>query len=187
MSTDTVVAVKEVAIELEQSLSKAIRGMSSSGIEVISNRSYNKLRELLEDARAEGATIVQPDQDVSEMPPNFHPPTLIIGVTPKMRYFHDESFGPLLGLIVVENGAEAERIVHSLGYGLSSAIWSQDFHGALSLARRIPVGAVHINAPTVHDEQTLPHGGVGLSGFGRFGGTWGLKEFTQTKTVILHR
>ncbi|KAH0279180.1 salicylaldehyde dehydrogenase, partial [Aureobasidium melanogenum] len=186
MSTDTVVVVKDVAVELEQSLSRAVGSIDSSGFRVISDRSHTKIVELLEDARARGASIVQPGQDASKKPPNTHLPSLVIGLTSKMRYFHEESFGPLLGLVIVENELEAERIVHSLGYGLSSAIWSKDVHGALSLARRIPVGAVHVNAPTVHDEQTLPHGGFGLSGFGRFGGTWGLREFTQTKTVILH-
>lgn len=187
MSTDTVVVVKDIAAEFEQVLTKAVKHAPSPGVRLMTQKSHVKVGELLEDARAKGATVVEAGQNASEKRADSHQPSLIIGLKPEMRYFYEEAFGPLLGLIVVDNEAEAERIVHCLGYGLSLAIWSQDVHGALNLARRAPVGAVHINAPTVHDEQTLPHGGVGLSGFGRFGGIWGLKEFMQTKTVILHR
>lgn len=81
---------------------------------------------------------------------------------------------------------QAVKIVNDSLYGLSGAIFSRNHMNALSLAKKIHTGAIHINSATVHDEPTLPHGGRKDSGWGRFGGHWGLEEFLQTKTIILH-
>ena len=54
---------------------------------------------------------------------------------------------------------------------------------ALSVARSLECSAVHINSTTVHDESSLPHGGLKSSGFGRFNGSYAIQSFTQTKTV----
>jgi acyl-CoA reductase-like NAD-dependent aldehyde dehydrogenase len=77
-------------------------------------------------------------------------------------------------------------LVNESLYGLSCAIFSQDYLKALKMAKLINTGAVHINSATVHDEPSLPHGGWKESGWGRFGGRWGFEEFLQTKTIILH-
>lgn len=71
-------------------------------------------------------------------------------------------------------------------YGLSAAIFTTSHFRALKLAGEMRVGAVHVNSMTVHDEPTLPHGGVGESGFGRFGAKWGIEEFLETRTVVLN-
>lgn len=56
----------------------------------------------------------------------------------------------------------------------------------MALGRQLDVGAVHINGGTVHDEPNFPHGGAASSGYGRFGGSWGMREFTRTKTIMLY-
>lgn len=111
---------------------------------------------------------------------------LVEDLNTNMDLFFTESFGPVLGLKVVETVSEAIKVARLSEYGLSAAIWTKSHHLALTLAQQLNVGAVHVNGMTVHDEATLPHGGRGDSGYGRFGGAWGLQEFLQTQTVVLN-
>lgn len=103
-----------------------------------------------------------------------------------MKLYEVESFGPVFGILSVETESQIIEMIQQAKYGLSSSIISKDHYRALGLARSIKAGAVHINTMTVHDEATLPHGGVGDSGWGRFGARWGLEEFVQTKVVTIH-
>ncbi|EFX02135.1 aldehyde dehydrogenase [Grosmannia clavigera kw1407] len=190
MSTDLVVVVRAVADAFKAELQKALRQIDGTSWTVISPRSAAKLEGLVADAVSKGATVLSTATAGSRSglppPPQDLPFRLVEDLTPAMHYFAEESFGPMLGLVVVEDEAAAERVVNASEYGLSAAVWSRNHHRALELARRLDVGAVHINAPTVHDEATLPHGGSKSSGFGRFGAEWGLLEFSQSQTVILH-
>jgi acyl-CoA reductase-like NAD-dependent aldehyde dehydrogenase len=108
------------------------------------------------------------------------------GISSNMEFFEIESFGPLLGILTVEREEDIQAITQRFSYGLSSAIFSRNHHRALSFAKTLNSGAVHINSMTVHDEATLPHGGWGDSGWGRFGSRWGLEEFLQTKSVVFN-
>lgn len=103
-----------------------------------------------------------------------------------MELYEIESFGPVFGTVSVQTEDQIFKMIQQAKYGLSSSIISRDHYRALQLARCIKAGAVHINAMTVHDEATLPHGGFGESGWGRFGAGWGLEEFVQTEVVTLH-
>lgn len=115
--------------------------------------------------------------------------TVVEGVTPDMDIYSHESFGPLISLIPIETTDEAVAvaIVNECRYGLSAAVHSKDDYRALSLAKELQVGAVHINGATVHDESTLLHGGYRDSGWGRFGAGWGLAELVQTKTMVMNK
>lgn len=110
-------------------------------------------------------------------------PTVVGGVTQKMEIFHTESFGPSVSLIAIGSDEEAIDVANDTEYGLTGAVFSKNLWRALSIARRIESGAVHINSMTVHDEAGLPHGGIKNSGWGRFNAQAGLEEFLKTKTV----
>ena len=106
-------------------------------------------------------------------------------VTADMRIYTEESFGPVVAIIRAGSVDEAVRIANESEFGLSSAVFGRDTMAALAVARRIESGICHINGPTVHDEAQMPFGGVKASGYGRFGGTWGVNEFTELRWITL--
>ena len=112
-------------------------------------------------------------------------PTVLRGVTPKMRIYKEESFGPVASIIEADSEDRAVEIANDTQYGLSSAIFSSDVAHALELAKRIKSGICHINGATVHDEPQMPFGGVGDSGFGRFGSRAALEEFTELRWITI--
>ena len=133
---------------------------------------------LVADAKAKGATVhTGPGEDSH----NLVQPRVLTGVTPEMDIYTQENFAPLLAITPFKTDEEAIAIANSNDYGLAAAVWSKDEGHAYKVASQIDAGMVHINGSTVHDTQTLPHGGWGKSGWGRFNGVEGLKEFTQIK------
>ena len=111
--------------------------------------------------------------------------TVLDQVTPAMRIYAEESFGPVAAIIRVRGADEAVRVANDTDYGLSSAVFGQDIRRAMDVASRIEAGICHINGPTVHDEAQMPFGGVKASGYGRFGGTAAIAEFTDLRWVTL--
>ncbi len=111
--------------------------------------------------------------------------TVIDHVTPAMRVYAEESFGPVKPIIRVAGDDEAVRVANDSDYGLSAAVFSRDVQRALAVAGRIESGIVHINGPTVADEPQMPFGGVKASGYGRFGGRAGISEFTDLRWVTV--
>jgi acyl-CoA reductase-like NAD-dependent aldehyde dehydrogenase len=111
--------------------------------------------------------------------------TVIDGVTPSMRLYREESFGPLVAIIRVAGVDEAVRVANDTEYGLSASVYGRDAVRALAVAARIESGICHINGPTVHDEAQMPFGGVKASGYGRFGGKAGIAEFTELRWITV--
>jgi len=95
----------------------------------------------------------------------------------------EESFGPLVPLIVAENEAQALELANDTEFGLSSAVFSSDMDRALDFARGIVAGMTHINDMTVDDQPNAPFGGEKNSGLGRFNGHWAIEEFTRAHWV----
>ncbi|KAL4807918.1 Aldehyde/histidinol dehydrogenase [Aspergillus unguis] len=186
MSTDLVIATTAVARALEDKILLRLQNTDQIVPVVISPAAKEKLEGLISDAREKGACIYTAPSPSGSVPPNYYPATMVTGLTTAMKLYEVESFGPVFGIVSVETERQIIEITEQAKYGLSSSIISRDHYRALELARCIKAGAVHINAMTVHDEPTLPHGGVGDSGWGRFGARWGLEEFVQTKVVTLH-
>ncbi|HVY35603.1 MAG TPA: aldehyde dehydrogenase [Caulobacteraceae bacterium] len=106
-------------------------------------------------------------------------------VTSDMRIYHEESFGPVVSVIRGNGDDDLVRLANDTEYGLSSAVFATDINRALSVARRIEAGICHINGPTVQDEAQMPFGGVKGSGYGRFGGRYGVAEFTDVKWLTI--
>jgi vanillin dehydrogenase len=116
---------------------------------------------------------------------NFYQPTVIAGVTPDMRIYSEESFGPITSIIKVNSAEEALKVANDTSYGLSAGVITNDLQKAMDLALRLESGMVHINDTTVTDEPHVPFGGVKNSGFGREGGNYSMEEMTELKWITI--
>ena len=113
------------------------------------------------------------------------PATVIDRVSPSMKLFREESFGPVVAVTRARDEAEAIRLANDTEYGLSAAVFTKDAARGLRVAKQIRSGICHINGPTVHDEAQMPFGGVNASGYGRFGGRAGIEAFTDLRWITI--
>ncbi|RVC52697.1 aldehyde dehydrogenase, partial [Mesorhizobium sp. M4B.F.Ca.ET.088.02.2.1] len=148
---------------------------------LISSQAADKMEELVADAVAKGAKLVAGGKRTGTVVDA----TLLDHVTPSMRVYAEESFGPVKPVIRVKGEDEAVRVANDTEYGLSSAVFSRDIKRAMAVAARIQAGICHINGPTVGDEAQMPFGGVKGSGYGRFGGKASIAEFTDLRWVTI--
>ena len=189
MSTERIVADRAVADALSQKLADRARAlpigdprepMTAIG-PLVNDAAVERVSALVRDAIEKGATALSGGEPNG---PCF-PPTVLSGVTPEMRLYAEESFGPVVTVIAVDGPDEAVRVANDTEYGLSAAVFSEDVPAALELAQRIESGICHINDTTVHDEPQMPFGGVKASGWGRFGGRAALEEFTELRWITV--
>ena len=113
------------------------------------------------------------------------PAHVIDKVTPAMKLFRDESFGPVVAVSRAKDEEEAIALANDTDYGLSAAVFTRDTARGLRVARRIKSGICHVNGPTVHDEAQMPFGGTKASGYGRFGGKAGIDAFTELRWITI--
>lgn len=95
----------------------------------------------------------------------------------------EETFGPILPLLIAEHEQHALELANAGEYGLSSAVFTRDMARGLAFARGIVAGMTHINDMTVDDQPNAPFGGEKNSGLGRFNGHYALDEFTRAHWV----
>ncbi|MFW5705412.1 MAG: NAD-dependent succinate-semialdehyde dehydrogenase, partial [Bacteroidota bacterium] len=112
----------------------------------------------------------------------FYEPTVLAAVTPEMPAFKEETFGPVLSIIQVENEAEAIEAANNSRFGLGGSLWTQDKERGILAARQVQSGAVFVNGMTKSDPR-LPFGGIKKSGYGRELSHYGIKEFVNIKTI----
>ena len=189
MSTERILVHSSIAeafqTRLQEKLKLVFGDQTTKGMPLITSTSAHKNRALLANAVGNGAQVFhgedgsKPTADVD----TYIKPTILTNVNSDMDLFNRESFGPSVSLYTYETEAEAIELANNTEYGLSAAVYSEDLRAAFRVADALESGAVHINTMTVHDEFALPHGGVKKSGYGRFNGTEGIREFLYTKTV----
>jgi acyl-CoA reductase-like NAD-dependent aldehyde dehydrogenase len=148
---------------------------------LISLASAEKMDALIADAVAKGATLIAGGKRNG----TIMEATLLDNVKPDMRIYAEESFGPVKSIVRVKGEAEAIRAANDTEYGLSAAVFTRDVKRGMNVAKKIQSGICHINGPTVSDEAQMPFGGVKASGYGRFGGTAVINEFTELRWVTI--
>ncbi|MDE1917004.1 MAG: aldehyde dehydrogenase [Sphingomonadales bacterium] len=148
---------------------------------VVDMRTVVHVNALIDDALGKGATMPVGGKGETVL----MPATVIDGVTPDMKLYRDESFGPVVAVIHARDEEDAIRLANDSEYGLSAAVFTSDAARGLRVARRIQSGICHVNGPTVHDEAHMPFGGVGASGYGRFGGKAGIDSFTELRWITI--
>jgi succinate-semialdehyde dehydrogenase / glutarate-semialdehyde dehydrogenase len=112
----------------------------------------------------------------------WYPPTVVAGLTPEMRMWSEEVFGPVAGLYRAGDYAEAVELANGVAFGLGANAWTSDPVEQEHFARDLDAGSVFING-MVTSYPELPFGGVKDSGYGRELDGHGIREFCNTKTV----
>jgi vanillin dehydrogenase len=189
MATERIVVERPVAESFVERLGERAAALSvgdprepETQLGPMVNRSaLERVAGLVDDAVQRGAQVVTGGE--AEGP--CYRPTVLTGVTPEMRIYHEESFGPVVGVVSVDTPEEAVRIANDTEYGLAAAVFGGHVSTALELARQIESGICHVNGSTVHDEPQMPFGGVKASGWGRFGGKAAIEEFTELRWITL--
>jgi succinate-semialdehyde dehydrogenase/glutarate-semialdehyde dehydrogenase len=139
------------------------------------------VEELVADAVAQGAEVLVGGQ-APDRPGWYYPATLVAGVTPQMRMYREEVFGPVAQLHRVASLDEALMIANDTDFGLGSNIWTQDEAESERFVNEVQAGLVFVNGMTTSYPE-LPFGGVKTSGYGRELADLGNKEFCNAKSV----
>jgi succinate-semialdehyde dehydrogenase/glutarate-semialdehyde dehydrogenase len=184
-----IMVVDEVYDDFVAGLAKSFEGLepgdpsdpATALAPLSSERAAQGLLEQLQDALDKGAKAVvgggRPDRTGA-----FVEPTILTDVTPEMRAFHEELFGPVAVVYRVKDADEAVELANSSPYGLGGSVFAGDADRAREVADRLESGMVFVNALT-SSQADLPFGGVKRSGFGRELSELGISEFANRKLV----
>ncbi|MEU8420646.1 NADP-dependent succinic semialdehyde dehydrogenase [Micromonospora sp. NPDC048835] len=146
-----------------------------------SERGRDEVHAQVRDAVDNGATVLCGGE-----PPTgdgwFYPPTVVTDLTPQMRMWSEEVFGPVAGLFRVSSYEEAIEVANGTSFGLGSNAWTRDPAEQERFATDLDAGNVFVNGMTTSYPE-LPFGGVKNSGYGRELSALGMREFCNTKTV----
>ncbi len=154
---------------------------------LVSDEVLEKVEAHVEDARAKGATILTGGTRRPDLGPLFYAPTLLEGVTPEMRLFEEETFGPVVALYPFDTDREAIRLANASPYGLNASLWTRDTARGRRLAAQIRCGTVGVNDAyqAAWGSIDAPMGGMKASGLGRRHGREGFFRFTEAQTVAV--
>ena len=152
-------------------------------------RQLRILEDLVADAVAKGARVLAGGKRApAALGGQFFEPTLLVDVDHSMRITQEEQFGPIMVVIRARDEAEAIRLANDCPYGLGSSVFTRDRARAERMASRIRAGMTVVNDyGLAYMIQSLPFGGVGLSGFGRINGREGLRACCNEKAVVTDR
>ncbi|MDO9094115.1 MAG: aldehyde dehydrogenase [Rubrivivax sp.] len=190
MSTERIIVDQKVADDFCALFAKKAKGLPLGDPRktepvvlgsVIGMGTVEHCNALIDDALAKGAKLLCGGKADSTL----MPATLLDRVTPAMRIYSEETFGPVKCIVRVDGVEAAVACANDNEYGLSAAVFGRDIARAMNVARRIESGICHVNGPTVHDEAQMPFGGVKGSGMGRFGGKAGVHEFTELRWITV--
>jgi len=147
-----------------------------------------RVEEQLREAVARGARILAGGRRRPDLGPCYFEPTVVADVDHSMRLMQEETFGPVLALRAVESIEEAVALANDSPFGLAASIWTSDGRRSRELAGQLKAGAVMVNdVASYFGICEAPHGGRGVSGWGRTHSRLGLLELVQVKYVDVDR
>jgi acyl-CoA reductase-like NAD-dependent aldehyde dehydrogenase len=148
---------------------------------LITEKAVATVKKRVDDAVQQGAKVLAG----GDAEGSVYQATLLSDVPGESEFARVETFGPVASVEVVESPEEAVQRANATTYGLSAGIITSDPDRGLALAQQIEAGIVHVNDQPVRDEPQMPFGGVKGSGFGRFGGSAVINEFTEVHWVTV--
>ena len=192
MSADRILVHRAVADEFAARLAQRAAGLPGGDPAdpsviigpLISADAAKRVSGLVDEAAAAGARVLAG----GGVPDGSHyPATVLADVTPDMRIHTQEIFGPVCTVLTVDDEDHAVEVANDSPYGLTAGVVTRDQARGLAVARRLRTGIVHVNDQSVDDEPMAPFGGVGDSGYGRFGGRAALDAFTDLRWITLQQ
>jgi succinate-semialdehyde dehydrogenase/glutarate-semialdehyde dehydrogenase len=158
--------------------------LSDGGYAPLSSRTAaERLAAIVDDAVAKGAEL-HAGGELAAAPAAYYSPAVLTGITPDMRAYREELFGPVAVVYRVESEDEALDLANDSDYGLGGAVFSSDAERARAVASRLDVGMANVNTPAGEGAE-IPFGGVKRSGFGRELGPLGMDEFVNKRLLYV--
>ena len=163
---------------------KAADGIEGDYGPLCTEAQFNRLSQQYDNAIALGAQASGPLIRTG----HFLQPVILWNVTPEMQIMQEESFGPIVAVMAFDNHQQAVELINDCQYGLNGSIFSRDTRLAKSLANQLELGNWAINDVIKNAGHAgLPFGGVKHSGFGRYRGAEGLRQFSRTVSGLTNR
>jgi acyl-CoA reductase-like NAD-dependent aldehyde dehydrogenase len=189
MSARKIIVEESIADTFVERLVEKTKGLKSGDPKeqdtiigpLITEDAVAKVKSRVDDAVAKGAKVLAGGEAEGAV---YHP-TLLTDVPEDSDFARAETFGPVAAIDVVGSADDAVERANATTYGLAAGIITSDPDRGLTLAQQIQSGIVHVNDQPVADEPQMPFGGVKESGFGRFGGTAAINEFTELHWVTV--
>jgi succinate-semialdehyde dehydrogenase/glutarate-semialdehyde dehydrogenase len=150
---------------------------------LIDAKAVEKVEEHVADATSKGATVITGGKRHA-LGGTFYEPTVLAGVTPQMKIFAEETFGPVAPLIRFRTDDDVVELANRTEFGLASYFYSRDLGRAWRVAERLEYGMVGVNTGLITTE-VAPFGGVKQSGLGREGSKYGIDDFLEIKYLCL--
>ena len=150
---------------------------------LIDTAALAKVEDHVADALSGGAKAVTGGKRHS-LGGTYYEPTVLAGVTPKMKIFREETFGPVAPLFRFKTDDEVVELANRTEYGLAAYFYTRDVGRAWRVAEQLEYGMVGVNTGLVTTE-VAPFGGVKQSGLGREGSKYGCDEFVEVKYICM--
>jgi acyl-CoA reductase-like NAD-dependent aldehyde dehydrogenase len=149
---------------------------------LVAERQYRLLEEQVADAERKGAQVIRCGETPKGLLGAYYPPTLLTSVTPAMRAWGEELFGPVLSVIPFSSYEEAISLANCTQYGLSGYIFTSSARRLTDLAERMETGSISCNGCD-YSEPFNPFGGYKSSGIGKTGGELGFNSVARVKAI----
>jgi vanillin dehydrogenase len=150
---------------------------------VISDNQIQRIDAQVHDAVAKGARVLTGGTHEGRL----YQPTVLADVTPDMKIYYEETFGPVVSIISVNDEKDALEVANDTSYGLSAGIITENLEKAIFLAEGLEAGMVHVNDGSIDADACCPFGGCKGSGLGREGGQYSIEEMTELKWVTIQK
>jgi len=152
---------------------------------MVSRKAAENLLAQVQDAVSKGATL-HVGGTLGDGNGAYFAPAVLTGVTPEMRAYREELFGPVAVVYKVTSDDEAVKLANVVDFGLGGAVWSTDEARATQVAEQLEVGMANVNTPA-GEGADLPFGGTKRSGFGRELGPLGIDEFVNKRLFYVQK
>jgi acyl-CoA reductase-like NAD-dependent aldehyde dehydrogenase len=190
MSVDRIVIDKSIADEFTEKFAARAASLPAGDPKdpstvigpAINEASTKRQYALIDDATAKGATVLAGGERMSN---GIVPATVLGDVTDDMDIYAKEIFGAITTIFPVDGTDAAVEFANNTRYGLTAGVITENAAEGMKVAQRLKTGIVHVNDQPIADEPMAPFGGVGDSGYGRFGGQAGINSFTTTRWVTI--